>query len=122
MILADTSFWIDHLRASNPEMEVRLNIGQIVMHPFVVAELALGSIKNRQKKLFDLDSLFKVKVARLSEVRHMIETYSLYSKGIGLTDAHLLASCLVTTGTQLWTRDAALAKAAKALGVLAALP
>ena len=92
------------------------------MHPFVVAELALGSMKNRRRKLTDLDLLLRVSVARLSEVRHMIETYSLYSRGIGLTDVHLLASCLLSPGTRLWTRDAALAKAAKALGVLAALP
>ncbi len=53
----------------------------------------------------------------MSEVRHMIEANALYSKGIGFVDAHLLASCLLTPGTQLWTHDAALQKAAKALGI-----
>jgi len=48
----------------------------------------------------------------------MIEAHALYSKGIGLIDAHLIASCLLTTGTQLWTRDSALEKVAKSLGVL----
>jgi hypothetical protein len=52
----------------------------------------------------------------------MIETQSLYSKGIGLTDAHLIASCLMTPGTQLWTRDAALKNVAGALGILFDLP
>jgi hypothetical protein len=92
------------------------------MHPFIVAELALGSLHNRRKKLGDLDALIEVKVAKLSEVRHMIETQSLYSKGIGLTDAHLIASCLMTPGTQLWTRDAALKNVAGALGILFDLP
>jgi len=61
-------------------------------------------------------------VAQLSEVRHMIEAHTLYSKGIGLTDAHLIASCLLTPGTQLWTRDAAMEKAAKAVGIAVNLP
>jgi predicted nucleic acid-binding protein len=69
-----------------------------------------------------MDALLKVRVAQLHEVRHMIEAHTLYSKGIGLTDAHLIASCLLTPGTQLWTRDAALKKVAKALGILITLP
>ena len=95
MILADTSVWVDHLRNRNLEMEKRLIRGQIVMHPFIVAEI---------------------------EVRHMIEAHALYSKGNGLTDAHLIASCLLTPGTQLWTRDSALEKVAKTLGILITMP
>jgi len=118
VILADTSVWVNHLRNRDPEMERRLSSGQIVMHPFIVAELALGSLHNRRKRLEDMDALLEVRVAQLHEVRHMIEAQTLYSKGIGLTDAHLIASCLLTPGTQLWTRDAALKKVAKALGIL----
>jgi predicted nucleic acid-binding protein len=122
MILADTSIWVDHLRSRNPEMERRLSRGQIVMHPFIVAEISLGSLHNRQKMLDDLESLLEVNVAALNEVRHMIESHSLYSRGIGLTDAHLIASCLMMPGTQLWTRDSALEKVAAALGILVNLP
>ncbi len=57
-----------------------------------------------------MDALLEVKVAQLNEVRHMIESHAVYSKGIGLTDAHLIASCLMTPGTQLWTRDASIGK------------
>jgi predicted nucleic acid-binding protein len=122
MILVDTSVWIDHLRNRNAELEQRLGSGQILMHPFILAELALGSLHNRKKRLAELEALLEVNVARLSEVRHMIEAHSLYSKGIGLTDAHLIASCLMTSGTQLWTRDGALQRVAEALGVLIDLP
>lgn len=118
MILADTSIWVDYLRGGNPQMEKSLSEGQIVMHPFIVAEIALGSLRNRRQRLDELEALLEVKVARLGEVRHMIETRALYSKGISLVDAHLLASCLMTPGTQLWTRDAALAQAGKALGIV----
>src|ERR1035437_5273107 len=105
MILADTSIWVDHLRSGNAEMEKLLSAGQIVMHPFIVAEISLGSLHNRRKRLDEMEALLEVRVASLNEVRHMIEAHSLYSKGIGLTDAHLIASCLMTPGTQLWTRD-----------------
>lgn len=117
MILADTSIWVDYLRGGNLQMEKTLSLGQIVMHPFIVAELALGSLRNRRQRLDELEALLEVKVARLGEVRHMIETRALYSEGISLVDAHLLASCLMTPGTQLWTRDAALAQAGEALGI-----
>ena len=122
MILADTSIWVDHLRNRNPEMEKYLTRGQILMHPFIVAELSLGSLRNRQSTLDAMASLLETKVAALSEVRHMIEAHTLYSKGIGLTDAHLIAACLITPGTQLWTRDVALKKVAASLGILLDLP
>jgi hypothetical protein len=122
MILADTSIWVDHLRGRNPEMERRLSRGQVVMHPFIVAEIALGSLHNRRARLDDMEALLEVKVARLNEVRSMIEAHSLYSRGIGLTDAHLIASCLMTPGTQLWTRDAAMERVAKVLGISVSPP
>jgi predicted nucleic acid-binding protein len=121
VILADTSVWVDHLRSRDPEMENLLGRGQIAMHPFIVAEIALGSLRKRQKILEEMEALLEVQVAQLSEVGQMIEGHSLYSRGIGLTDAHLIASCLLTPGTQLWTRDGALLKVAQTLGIQANL-
>lgn len=94
---------------------------QIVTHPYVIAELALGSLRDRAATLADLDRLVGVRIAYLSELRTLIESQSLYSRGIGLTDAHLVASCLITVGTKLWTRDKALATVARSLGVHADL-
>ena len=122
MILADTSVWIDHLRHRDPELERLLSGGQIVMHPYVVAEMSLGSLRNRKKILDDMEALLEANVATIAEVRHMIETHALYAKGIGLTDAHLIASCLLTPGTRLWTRDAAMKKVAASLRILTNLP
>ena len=122
MILADTTIWIDHLRRQNPQMQGLLDGGQILMHPFIVAELALGSLRNRSGTLAALDALLEVRVAQLSEVCQMIEARRLYAKGIGLTDAHLVASCLITPGTRLWTRDARLRAVAHAVGIDAGLP
>ena len=126
MILADTSIWIDHfrsgnLRSRNNELRKHLNEGQIVIHPSIVAELALGSLQERTKTLALLDLLPQVQVAQLSEVRRMIEARRLYGLGIGLTDAHLIASVFINPSTLLWTRDRRLRKAAEALSLHARL-
>ena len=121
MILADTSIWIDHLRSTNKEMRKRLNQGHIVIHPFIIAELAIGSLQDRTKTLALLDLLPQVRVAQLSEVRLMIEARRLHNLGIGLTDAHLIASVFISLPTLLWTRDKRLRKAAEELGIHASL-
>jgi predicted nucleic acid-binding protein len=121
LILADTSIWIDHLRSGSKEMAKLLNRGQIVIHPFVIAELALGSLQERTKTLALLDLLPQVRVAQLSELRLMIEVRRLYSLGIGLTDAHLIASVFINSPTLLWTRDKQLRKVADGLGIHAGL-
>ncbi len=102
-------------------MRERLNQGDIVIHPFIVAELALGSLKQRSKTLALLDLLPQVQVARLGEVRLTIEARGLYSLGIGLTDAHLIASVFINPSTLLWTRDQRLRKAAEGLDIHARL-
>jgi len=117
MILADTTIWIDHFRSENKEMRRQLDARNIAIHPFIVAELALGSLRDRLRTLASLDFLPRVRVAQISEVREMIEIRSLYSRGIGLTDAHLIASCLIDSPTQLWTNDKRLSNAAESLAV-----
>lgn len=122
MILADTAIWIDHFRGAQAEMSRQLNGGRIAIHPFIVAELALGSLVEREKTLAILEMLPQVKVAQLGEVRRMIEVHALYRRGIGLIDAHLIASTLITPSTQLWTRDKRLRGVAEDIGILANLP
>lgn len=121
MILADTSIWIDHLRSGNKEMRKHLNEGNVVIHPFMIAELALASLQERTQTLALLDLLPQVRVAQLNEVRLTIEARSLYSQGIGLTDAHLIASVFINPPTLLWTRDKQLRKVAEGLGIHANL-
>lgn len=122
MILADTSVWIDHFRSGVRDLRSLLQNGQIAMHPFVVAELALGSLRDRARTLTLLDLLPHASPAKLSEVRQLVETRSLYARGIGLTDAHLLAAVLLNPSTLLWTRDKRLRKVAESLGIHASLP
>ncbi len=121
MILADASIWIDFFRSGKPGMRELLEKNQIVMHPHLAAELALGSLRDRASTLAKLDNMPQARVVLLPDVRRMIEARALYSKGIGLTDAQLVASCLVTPGTQLWTSDARLGNVADMLGIRANL-
>ena len=121
MILADTSIWIDHLRSGNKELRKLLNQGQIVIHSSIIAELALGSLRERTKALALLDLLPQVRVAQLGEVRLMIEARRLYNLGIGFTDAHLIASVFINSSTLLWTKDKRLRKVAEGLGIHAGL-
>ncbi len=91
------------------------------MHPYVLAELALGSLPKRKTTLAFLEQLPSLRLARIEEVRHLIEARSLSNRGIGLVDAHLIASVLINPPTRLWTRDKRLAETAKALRIRANL-
>jgi predicted nucleic acid-binding protein len=102
-------------------MRRHLSQGNIVVHPFVIAELALGSLRERAKTLALLDLLPQVRMPQLTEVRLMIEARRLYSMGIGLIDAHLIASVFVNSPTLLWTRDKPLRRVAESLGIHARL-
>jgi predicted nucleic acid-binding protein len=121
LILADTSIWIDHFRSVDQEMRKHLNHGDVVIHPFIIAELALGSLPKRGDTLALLDLLPQVPVAQSSEVRFTIEARHLYNLGIGLIDAHLIASIFMDLSIRLWTRDKRLRKVADGLGIHAGL-
>jgi predicted nucleic acid-binding protein len=117
MILADTSIWVDHFRKRDTELQCQLLRNNITIHPFIVTELALGSLPNRHKTLADLELLPQVKIAHINEVRSMIESQSLFRKGLGFVDAHLIAATLITPGTVLWSRDKRLRSTAQAMGI-----
>ena len=121
MILAGTSIWIEVFRKGRFKAELSnlVTHDQLCIHPFVVAELACGSLPQREKTLADLDKLIALPVVRLPDVRMMIEARHFWAKGIGLTDAHLIASCLATRGTQIWTIDGPLGRVADSVGVRA---
>ena len=124
MILADTSIWVAMFRtgAYKAELDTLIVNDQLCMHPFLIAELALGTLPERRKTLAYLDQLISIRPVLLEDVRHMIEARGFASKGIGLTDAHLIASCLATPGSQIWTLDAKLGRVAESLGIRTNLP
>jgi predicted nucleic acid-binding protein len=122
MILADSAVWIDHFRSGNGALQKALNEGQILIHPWIIGELAMGSLRERGKTLALLDLLPQARVAQTNELRKMIESRRLFSLGIGLTDAHLIASVFLSAPALLWTKDKRLRKVAEELGICAPLP
>lgn len=121
MILVDTSVWIDHFRQEDAELQSLLNTGQVLAHPFVTGELALGNLQKRNVVLEALKGLPQAAVATDDEVLRFIDQQTLFGIGIGYIDAHLLAAVRLTHGTLLWTRDKRLLKAAGDLGLSANL-
>jgi predicted nucleic acid-binding protein len=117
VILADTSVWINHLRRSDPQLANLLQRDEILVHPFVIGELALGSIPQRRAVLSQLELLPHVTVASHDEVLHSVGAWALFDKGIGYVDAHVLVSAALTPDTRLWTYDQPLKSAASALGL-----
>lgn len=86
------------------------------MHPFVVGEIACGSLRDRSSILTLLQDLPSASVAEGDEVLTFIERHVLHGQGIGYVDVHLLASVVLTGGAKLWTRDKKLRAVAVALG------
>jgi predicted nucleic acid-binding protein len=118
MILVDTSVWVDHLQHGNTALFELLNQRQILSHPFVVGELALGSLRQRAVILQALYSLPGAVCASDDEVLELISSCHLHGKGLGYVDVHLLAAARLSPSSQLWTLDKRLQAAASTLGVL----
>jgi predicted nucleic acid-binding protein len=105
MILVDSKVWVDHLRHGDPKLAGLLNTGLVWTHPFIIGEIALGSLRNREMILGALRDLPSATQASDQEMQSFIERRPLYSLGIGYIDAHLLAATRLTPGMRLWTRD-----------------
>ncbi len=104
MVIVDTSVWVSHLRQGNGRLEQLLIDGDVLCHPFIIVEIACGNLKNRKEILSLLQDLPVAQVAEHGEVLTFVEQRNLFGLGIGLIDAHLLASALLT-GVSLWTED-----------------
>lgn len=116
MILVDTSVWVDHLRRGDARLVQLLESASVLMHPFVVGEIACGSLADRHTVLELLQDLPTAAVAEFDELLSFVERHRLWGKGIGYVDVHLLAAVALTDGARLWTRDKRLGAAAQALG------
>ena len=116
MVLVDTSVWVSHLRDSNSRLEQLLNKGEVICHPFVIGELACGSIKNRSVILSLLNALPKAEILTDEEILLFIEKNNLMGRGLGLIDIHLLASAILSEAA-LWTSDNKLKQEARTLGM-----
>ena len=114
MILVDTSIWIDHFRVGDSQLDYLLGLEQVLIHPFIIGELALGNLHKREVVLRLLHNLPKAIAATDDETLKFIENNKIFGLGIGFIDTHLLASARLTMA-RLWTRDKKLNEVAKKL-------
>ena len=117
VIIVDTSVWIDHLRANDRQLATQLEQMNVLVHPFVTGEIALGNLRNRKSLIELLQSMPQAVIASEQEIMLFIEDHRLFGLGIGFIEAHFLASTLLTSGSRLWTRDKRLQNAAHQLGL-----
>lgn len=93
-----------------------LGSNQLVTHPLVIGELALGNLPRRLQFLEDLRDLRSVASAEWDEVMTLIEEGRIFGKGLGWVDINLLASTLFAPSIHLWTRDKRLMAVAHSFG------
>ena len=80
MILVDTSIWIDHLRGSDEHLSGLLAAGRVLIHPYVLGEVALGNLKNRAAVLGAMSDLTLAVAATDDEVLRFIDARALKAK------------------------------------------
>ncbi|MEO7085162.1 MAG: type II toxin-antitoxin system VapC family toxin [Gemmatimonadaceae bacterium] len=117
MILADTSVWIDHLKARSARLSAALEAGLVMMHPFVVGELACANLRNRRELLSLWHDLPPSPMATDAEALAFIDAHKLMGSGLGYIDVHLLASTVLADAATIWTKDKRLAAVASKLAL-----
>ena len=116
MILVDTSVWIDHFREPLDELVSMMISRQVVMHEFVIGELAAGNLADRQRTLAGLGIIPHIPASSHFDVLAMVEFHRLHGQGLSWIDLHLLAAAKIAR-VKLWTTDARLARAAASSGL-----
>jgi predicted nucleic acid-binding protein len=110
VILADTSDWIEMLEGRHPALAEQLRQEQVLLHPWVLGELALGNLPDRPSVLGQLSLLSAAPVVEDERVMALIERHRLQGGGLGWVDCQLLASAKAMQAN-LWTHDKALKRA-----------
>lgn len=84
MILVDSPVWIDHLRSGDHTLRRLLDEQQVLIHPFVVAEIALGHLRQRA---VGIDSLLALPIADAvtdDELLVFVAAHGLPGRGMGI--------------------------------------
>jgi predicted nucleic acid-binding protein len=117
MILVDTSVWAGHLRETDHALVALLNEGSVLIHPFVIEEIACGNLPRRKETLDLLHALPMAPMAEHVEVIELIAKERLHGTGLGSVDVHLIASVRLARA-KLWSKDKALSHEAKRLNII----
>lgn len=119
MVLVDTSVGVEHFRHGDATLADLLARGRLAVHPFVIGEIACGSLSHRTEIPEPLKQLPSAVIAKDDEVLVFIDHHALFGKGIGYVDAHLRASAALSHQGSIWTLDKRLRASADSLKLTA---
>lgn len=118
-VLVDTSVWVAHCRTTNPNLVGLLEKDQVLTHPMVIVEVACGTPPTLcTDTLRHMNLLQRTNQVSWNDVLAFVERERLYGLGCRLVDISLLASTLITPGTELWTLNKRLGELASRLHVV----
>jgi predicted nucleic acid-binding protein len=117
MIIVDTSVWVDHLRAKNTVLLKLIAEGVMLHHPFVTAELALGSLVDRDQFCEMLQGFPQIEPISTDDLVTFAVEHDLHGTGLGMVDAHLLAAAKSHDRATVWTTDKRLLAQAERLSI-----
>jgi predicted nucleic acid-binding protein len=118
MVIVDTSIWVNSMRSRDDRLGDWMAADLILQHPFVTAEISMGSfpsLADRRRTIDLLDSFEQIEIADTDVFHDFVAKHGLYGTGIGFADAHLLHACLDNPSARLVTRDKRLAEQAERL-------
>ena len=118
MILVDTSVWIEYLNRDRELLEHLIAADEVLIHPFVIGELACGGLPAREQVMKELHEMPRSPVASEPDTLDFIERNRLMNTGLNYIDVHLLAAAS-SAKTPLWTFDRKLRTAALGLNLAA---
>ena len=117
MILPDTSVWIDHFRGSETALAGLLRRDDLLLHAFVIGELALRYLPRPSMTIARLQLQLQAPILEPDEILSFIRKHGLAGAGLGYVGVHLLASVSLMTNAKLWTFDKRLHATANKLAI-----
>ena len=120
MVIVDTSVWVDTMRVPDDRLSGWITADEILQHPFVTAEIGMGSFRSADDRFHTidlLDSFAQIEVADAEAFHAFVAAKALFGTGIGFADAHLLHSCFARPAARFATNDKRLLAQARRLGL-----
>ena len=71
------------MRKGDRGLAALLTASNVLMHPFVIGELACGNLREREQILALLENLPRIAVATDDEVLFLIDRHTLMRRGLG---------------------------------------
>jgi predicted nucleic acid-binding protein len=115
MVIVDTSIWADHFRKAEPKLVELNRQHNVLMHPYVIGELAAGNLHPWQRTVAALRLLPAVHSIAEDGFYVFVAQHQLMGTGLSFVDIHLLASAQ-EAHCQIWSRDKRLNLVAERLG------